>query len=150
MVQIHPNSPYRGSKINSEITESNRIRLGRVIFERDKYIVLEVLVVHDRGAPPKITPFGKIAGQDEIAVIDVSVDRNKPALLVQVFGGDSRVQLYRLLSYLPIYLGIIFLPIGIAEARSAVGKKWKIWRLRRTVKNVILKLPEAVTKLETN
>jgi len=83
------NSQYLATHISPTIVAADTIQLSKVIFERDKYVTLDILVLHHKESPPEIASFGKIAGINQIAVIDASAP-SKPALWQQVLSGGAR------------------------------------------------------------
>ena len=122
------NSSYLASRIEPELTNQHTITLKKVIFERDKYVTLDILVLHHKDSPPKISSFGKIAGLDEIGVVDVSAQGGRPGFWSQVGAGTPLVHFVRLVAYI---LGLIALGFAIAGIAIVVGKIQKGRRRRR-------------------
>ena len=75
------NSSYLTSRIGPEVSDPNTITLRKVIFEHDRYATLDILVLHHKESPPRIGSFGKIAGIDEIPVIDISAQQGRPGFV---------------------------------------------------------------------
>lgn len=101
------NSNYLASHISPKVSSNDTVTFAKVIFERDKFVTLEVLVLHHRSTPPKISPLGKIAGIDEITVVDASGQRGKPGFWEQVLSGSLGVHVTRFFSYLGALIAFV-------------------------------------------
>jgi len=112
------------------------LTLKKVIFERDRFVTLEVLVLHHKEAPPHLRAFGKIAGQDEIAVIDISGQRGKTGFWAQVIGGSSWVHVTRFIGYIAVLIVVVLCIAGISSGISAI----QVRRRRRRVNKVLPKV----------
>ena len=108
---IDSNSEYLKSYLNLE-TINNTVEFSKPIFEKNKYFVVELLVLHDKYEVPKITPLGKIAGIEKIDVIKSYTE--SLTFFESVFSGSLFVHLIRFPIYLLILVGVpmlIFLVI---------------------------------------
>ncbi len=132
------NSSYLADNVNPRVDGQNRILLDKVIFDKGKFIGIEVLVLHPKNASPTIKPLGKIAGVDEITVTNSFQQQEQASLLRQVFNGPAAVQILRTISYALIALMTIvamgFVIGGLVTARTRMKK-----RKRR---NVVASLPQ--------
>lgn len=122
------NSTYLASRIGPEITGPNMITLRKVIFEHDRFVTFDILVLHHKESPPRIGSFGKIAGLDEITVADASAQRGGPGFWYQVVSGTPLVHIMRFIAYL---LGLVAFAFGIAGVVGLAGRIQKARRRRR-------------------
>lgn len=103
---VESNSSYlTKQKVNPTIID-NIVSLNKVIFETNKYIKLEVLVLHKKDVSPKILPIGKIAGVEQITPIKTWKKENKENFLQVLLKGGFLVHITRALIYL--FLILIF------------------------------------------
>jgi hypothetical protein len=93
------NSSYLSTNLRPTLVGDTRVRLSKVILERDKFFVIELLVLHPRDQNPEVIPFGKIAGIDAIGPVRAVSPSGKPSLWVQIFQGSPNVQILRALAY---------------------------------------------------
>jgi hypothetical protein len=93
------NSPYLSTNLRPTLVGDTKVRLSKVILERDKFFVIELLVLHPRDQNPEVMPFGKIAGIDAIGPVRAVPPSGKPSLWVQIFQGPPIVQISRALTY---------------------------------------------------
>jgi hypothetical protein len=113
------NSQYLASRINPRITAENKIELEKVILEHDKFITLDILVLHHKDTPPKIMAFGKIAGIEQINVLDASAQRGKPSFWSQLWSGTLLIQVVRFLTSFVLLIVLVFIAFGVSEAKDA-------------------------------
>jgi len=59
---VESNSDYLKSKLNPKIVDDKTINFKKVIFDKNEYFTLEVLVLHPRDSDINLIPFGKISG----------------------------------------------------------------------------------------
>jgi hypothetical protein len=115
------NSNYLETHINPRLTEgSDRIILEKSIFERQKWVLLDVLVIHSKSTPPELFPFGKIAGVDSIPVLKPYLTKEHETLRSRVTNGTLLVHCLRFLLYLAILIAIIAITASSAAAASWV------------------------------
>jgi len=118
------NSDYIKSKLNPKLkSNTNIIEVEQLIFERNKYFILEMLVLHDKQMVPRIVPKGKIAGIEKLEIVD-SVETEK-SFVERSFSGNAWVQLVRMGAY---FLGgllvvIVAIVIGAALAGPITRKR---------------------------
>lgn len=97
---IDSNSEYLTSNLNLK-TVNNTVELSKPIFEKNKYFIVEILILHDKNEEPTIVPLGKIAGIDGIELRNSYAD--KQTFFDTVFYGSLGVHLTRFLTYLIIF-----------------------------------------------
>ena len=124
---INASSDYVKSNLNlTIIEESNAIEFNKIIFERKEFFTVEILVVHDKAAEPKIIPLGKIAGIEEVKITraetGVEEDFGK-----RTFFGNTWVQITRVVCYFIagtiILIIAILIVVGIGSARGKIQRK---------------------------
>lgn len=59
---VESNSDYLKRNLNLEIVDDKTINFKKVIFDKNDYFTLEVLVLHPRDSDINLIPFGKISG----------------------------------------------------------------------------------------
>lgn len=116
------NSDYIQSNLNPKIIDS-QVSFNKVIFEKNKYVILELLVLHDKNFIPIIQPLGKIAGVDQINLSYNLIQNERQSFFRQSFGGSIFVQLVRLVSYFIILLLILVLFFFIIDKIDDFRKK---------------------------
>ena len=94
---IYSNSEYLMSNLNLK-TVNNTLELSKPIFEKNKYFIVDILILHDKNEEPTIVPLGKIAGIDRIELRKSYAE--KQTFFDMVFSGSLSVHLIRLLIYL--------------------------------------------------
>jgi hypothetical protein len=141
------NSPYLSENIHPLVEGTDRIALDKVIFDKGKFVSLEVLVLHPKGSEPNLRPLGKIAGLEQISITRSFEDHNQRSLLDQVFSGPLAVQISRGIAYTIFALISIFL-LGflIAGLASIPGKRAKRKRQRTANQLPVLDSPSQEKK----
>lgn len=98
---VDSNSDYIRSNLNpAVIGEQNIVEFKKVIFEREKFFTLEILVLHEKDKLPEIMPIGKIAGIDKITVVKYQAGEAEQNFLAQLVSGNVGVHIVRFSSYL--------------------------------------------------
>lgn len=59
---VESNSDYLKEKLNPKIVDDKIINFKKVIFDKNDYFILEVLVLHSRDSDINLIPFGRISG----------------------------------------------------------------------------------------
>lgn len=103
------NSDYLSSNLKPTKT-SNGLEFKKIIFDHNKYVVLELLVLHKRDETPNIVPFGKIAGIENFNVLKRSPATNQKSTISQLLDGSIWIHGIRLVLYtiLSILILLIF------------------------------------------
>lgn len=76
------------------------------------------MVLHPTDTIPDYDPIGKIAGQKEVQLVDVSSGKEKVPYLITVFGGGFWTQVLRAIGYSAVMLLLLFLLAKIADDKS--------------------------------
>jgi len=101
------NSRYLTENIHLVVTNTNEVLFDKVIFDKGKYVALDLLVLHNKTKEPQVKVVGKIAGMDEVPVRLSLKDQNQQTFLSAVFLGAAPVQIARTIAYSFIGLSAI-------------------------------------------
>jgi len=109
---VESNSKYIKSDLKPKLVkDEGLIELEKIIFDRGKYFVIEILVLHEKQTIPTILPFGKIAGIEEMEVSEMVGGSEKASFVKEVLSGSPLVHATRLFSYFLLFWGIVGLII---------------------------------------
>jgi len=111
---INSNSEYIKSKLNPDVIEDDKIKLNKIIFEKGKFFVLELLVIHEKVLKPDIIPFGKIAGIDRIVIVKSWEEEEKETFMARLFYGNVFIHFLRFIGYF-----LVLIVIGVTFGLSA-------------------------------
>jgi len=121
------NSSYLSENLHPRVESPSRVLLDKIIFDKGKFVAVEVLVLHPKSGNPAIRPMGKIAGLEEIAVTNSFHDREQRSFTDQVFSGPFAIQISRTIAY---FIGALltiavigFSIAGIASIRSSLKRR---------------------------
>lgn len=84
---IDSNSDYIKLNLNPVIHNNQTIKFSKIIFEKEKYFTMEILVLHKKNESPEIIPTGKIATIDKIVPIKLS-DEKEETFIGRLFHGN--------------------------------------------------------------
>jgi hypothetical protein len=65
---ISVSSEYVGEHLNPKIIGKDSVSFNKIYFDKDEFVILELIVLHQRNIKPEILSFGKISGIKEIPV----------------------------------------------------------------------------------
>ncbi len=122
-------NPYLERQLVPRQYDDTTLVFPSVILEAQEYFVVKLLVLHDEGKQPDITPIGKIAGIRTIPVTDAYKKEASPPFLGQTFAGGVLVQVLRLLAYsvgMFFVLAVIIAPTSFLGGKMSERKKRKI------------------------
>ncbi len=126
---VDSNSDYLREKLQPIVTTTNTVVFQKVIFERGKYIALELLLLHSADTPPTLRPVGKIAGIDRLVVERRPAEQVVSTFWGSVLQGSFWVHLSRVGLYVVIILAGILIIAGltkIATARKARRRRLRL------------------------
>jgi len=130
------NSDYLRRRINPALAAENSVVFDKVIFERCKFVIFEVLVLHPRDVRSRIEPFGKIAGIDALQSIE-TLPGTDPTLFEKSVSGPVVVQVIRMFVYfvgfIAALVALIFAGIGIGRLISLPARR----RRRREIREIL-------------
>jgi len=131
------NSRYLLDSLHPRLADSSHVILDKVIFDKGKYISLELLVLHNKNIEPQVRAVGKIAGMDEISVSNSFKERDQQGLLSSVFKGPLAVQIARTIAYFVVgFFASAVVGISIAAIVGVISKLKKRSR-RRLVRYLV-------------
>jgi hypothetical protein len=129
------NSQYLSENLHPKTTDKNDVTFDKVIFDKGKYIALELLVLHNKNVEPKVTAIGKIAGMDDIPVRSSFRERDQEGLASRAFKGPIAIQIARTLGYFFVGLSTVlvvgFSIAGLQSIPSRLRKRARRKRLRQ-------------------
>ncbi len=137
------NSDYLLSSVKPTIVDEHLLQIGKVILERGKYFVLELLVLQDKDQLPELLHVGKIAGIDEIRVVNTWDSEDSESFLSELLRGGILVQIVRPVVYLAGFLVVIVLSVGISASWSERKRKRRTERRRQLIGNLLPKPGES-------
>lgn len=91
--------PYFETVWNHVTTSTNTLVFPPFIIEPQQYFVVKLLILHDESVIPAVVNHGKIARTGTIKIADTDASITTGVQPPTLFGGDSRVQLFRVLTY---------------------------------------------------
>jgi hypothetical protein len=129
---INSNSDYIKSKLEPKLIDDDKIKLNKIIFEKGKYFVLEILVLHPKASLPEIIPMGKIAGIEKIVPTKTWVKEGKQSFLTKLFFGNFPIHLTRFLVYI-IVTTLVGLIMGMSISGISSYREKRKRKLRKTL-----------------
>lgn len=75
---VDSNTEYIKNNLSLQIHEDNIVKLNKIIFDRDSYFIIEILVLHDINNPPHLYQIGKIAGVQKNNLKISTVEKKSP------------------------------------------------------------------------
>ncbi len=130
---VGSNSEFLEQNINIQVVQPDTIKLEKVIFESNNYVLIEILVIHQKDNNPDIVPIGKIAGIDKMTVSSSSSEKRNEPFWVQTLGGSILIQISRAGFYLIAIILSITLIMSIVISIIGINEK----KERRKVFNII-------------
>lgn len=117
---VESNNEYLRENLNPSVVDPTTIRFSKVIFDRDTYFTVEMLVLYPKEITPALFLTGKIAGikQNESLILEVP---KRASFWSEFFSGGWIVNLARILIYfvlsVAVFIGSIVAIATIAERR---------------------------------
>ncbi len=103
------NSEYIRKNLVISTLPSNIISFSKIMFERNKYFIVELQILHSVNNDPELFLLGKIIGIEEQEVINICKDDNEPSFWMSVFYGSKLVQIVRGAIFFGASIGISLL-----------------------------------------
>jgi len=123
---VDSNSDYILSNLNPRIIEGQSVvQFEKIIFEKQDFFTVEVLILYEKTKLPEIIPLGKIAGIDKLTVTKVQDIEKDDNFISQLFYGNIGVQFVRIL----VYLGGFFIVLLFAAMIVTIIRRPFIRRL---------------------
>ena len=117
---LEASNQYLKSNLRVSFTDSLRGVFEPVILESKEFFIFKALVLHLQGAPPALSPLGKIAGIKTINLTEQLSAESEKSYWNLVFAGGVWVQAARLISY---FLGLILLLFAVISPVVFVSGK---------------------------
>jgi hypothetical protein len=122
---VGTNSDYLKSSLSPKVVGDNFIEFEKVIFEKNKYFTLEILVLHSKDTLPEITTIGKIAGIDKIPIEKTWETKMRPSFLKTFFDGGFLINFLRLTAAAIVWIILIIAIVLSSETLSSRKGKFK-------------------------
>jgi hypothetical protein len=90
---VESNSDYLKSNLNPKIVDDKTISFKKVIFDKNDYFTLEVLVLHSIDSDINLIPFGKISGITKNQIF-VKLDATRGGILQSILSNNWFYLLY--------------------------------------------------------
>ena len=133
---VDTNSDYLQSKVIPQRFGADTVVFPKVIFEKDAFFAIEVLLLHSKNESPSISSVGKIAGIDKITVLTRPLSREDVSFATELFRGSALVHAVRVIIYLVGSLIAIIITIlalvGITEVFSKLNARKRRSRILQT------------------
>jgi hypothetical protein len=142
---INTNSEYIKSNLNPQLLKEDAVKFTKIIFERGKFFILEILVLHKKDALLEIIPIGKIAGIDRIIPIKSWLRKSDRSLFAELVSGNFLIHILRAVLYLiaaVIFLIFVIIPLRIIYMVLSYKMKKE---LRRMKINRLIRMKHAKT-----
>jgi hypothetical protein len=93
---IDASTPYLSERFKAEMKSPQFVAFSPMVLDRNSFLVVKMLILHDNDKRPNVVPVGKIAGIDHFTL---NAEPDEPGFGDQVFTGGPLVQLVRLVCY---------------------------------------------------
>jgi len=115
---VESNSDYLKNHLTTKIVDDNTINFKKVIFDKNDYFTLEVLVLHSKDSDINLIPFGKISGISKNQTFK-KLDTTRRGIFQNIY------------MYWQYFVVIYFLLFLIIEIIRETKRKW----LEKTMKD---------------
>ena len=133
---IDSSSEYLSQKLDVLEAGSDSVTFPKLIFEKDEFFVIDALILHPNRYRPSVQAFGKVAGIEEITVLNLSPLGELPSFWETIFPGDFFDIYFRTLFYLVGFAAVIMafagIMTGLATLFSEIEQKRRLDALART------------------
>jgi len=125
---VDSNSEYLSDKLQPAVINGDTVVFQKVIFERGKYISLELLLLHSADTPPTLRPMGKIANIDQLVVSKRPAEHVVSTFWGSVIQGSFWMHISRVGMYVVILIVTILVLTMLGKISSA-----RTWRRNQLV-----------------
>lgn len=112
------NDGYLRRRMRAIQLHSGLVEFPKCIVDCDKYVLLEILVLHKKDNTPVIVPVGKIAGIDRFATVGFVPEERSSGLGFELFHGSAWINTLRFVINTLILILVTALAVGVAAARD--------------------------------
>lgn len=123
---VDNNSKYVMSNLKPTLVSNDFLQFSKIIFEKGKYFILELLVLHKKDNLPNLVPIGKIAGIDKIVLGKSWTEEGKRTFISKLFYGDISVQVTRGIVYFLFSIILVICIFSIQQFAINVIHKLKV------------------------
>jgi hypothetical protein len=123
-------SEYIRDNISINLPSTNKITFSPIIFDPNSYIIISVLVLHEKYDFFRVEPTGKIAIVKEIEVKYPTYSSNR---FWQVFEGDLQIQIMRLLGY---FIGALIIILVTIASSLVIGGRFDTSKKARRIREI--------------
>lgn len=122
---VDSNSDYIKKDLSPSVQDNNFVRFNKVIFDKGEFFTVELLVLHNKDAPPILYRTGKIAGIQDSEIKILAPEHSEP-FLKTLFYGSWWIQLIRAALYfiasIAIFIGVLVLFMKWDERRKRAAQ----------------------------
>lgn len=137
---------YELSTLSLEQIDNKKIFLPQIIINSNEYYELKLIVLHSNNIKPTIEPFGVIAGNGNIRLINSPLLGNEKNIIERFFDGSILLNLSRFAIY-----GFIFLTISIFTLAIwiTVSEKLEAIKKQKLIEQFKESQPKKTSKLNS-
>lgn len=135
---IETNEVYLNKSVNFRRFSENGFIINPFIFDRGKFFVIKLLVIHKQGFTPSIKAYGKIARIDKFDFFSSFDNHKKESFWPSVFYGSFIIHVTRFFTYLfslVIFVVLLVLPISMISDSVSKKNRKKMLKIFRKVYN---------------
>ena len=133
---IDASSEYLKMKFDSIEIRTNSIIFPKIIFDKGEFVQIEILMIHDKHRTPPIHSLGKIAGVEEIMILNSSPSGEYLGFWEAMFPGGFWMNYFRIWFYMVVSMALIFALVWILGASktlvNAITRRQRRDRLAQT------------------
>lgn len=133
---VGSNSNYLESNLNIKVI-NNSVEFSKPIFEKNKFFIVTVLILHNKDEGPLLNPTGKIAGIENIGVKTSYIERE--SFIDEVLSGSLIVHSTRYIVYTLLLIAFVIIAFVIGDKTESITKN----RKRRKLGELVSKLDDA-------
>ncbi len=108
---------YLSISVDLSISDNN-LSFNQVIIDSKDFFDIKILTIHPDSLRPEVLSTGKIAGIDEIQVINSYDERRETTFFEDVFVGSFLVQVFKIFTYTLAFFVLLIILIAIVSAPS--------------------------------
>lgn len=122
---VNTNSKYINANLSPSIQDNNVVKFNKIIFDKGNFFTVELLVLHDKDAPPVLYRIGKIAGIKGNELEILTLEHSEP-FWATFFYGNWIINLVRFIFYglvaILIFISVIIVIIKLDERRKKAAQ----------------------------
>ena len=130
-------SSYLWQNINPQVVSQNQIFLDKIIFDKDSWVTIEALVIHNKDLQPSVSALGKIAGLEKIKISNSFLEQHQENLLLQALSGVPAIQIIRILLYTVAGIVSLLLIATFLGGLASILSKAQRWKRKRGLSRIL-------------